>query len=192
MTITVESTTDQITIDPDRILGYRGTEDSEGSKGKANVPALQKIFMGSPLIGYSPGKIKTSDGEEVDMSSAKNYRQWFIDNVTKGTVNGVAYGLGSNWSLDYENAAGPPNLSDVETGGEGLPATPFVPNPMSPGEGSVSPSKQAAAPPSFVEKQTPSGWPDGAGVAKAGQGKEADPSRNPVNTTVVIKNKLLS
>ena len=47
------------------------------------------------------------------------------------------------------------------TGAGGLPASPYVPNPSSPGEGSVDPSAQPAAPDGFG--QTPSATP-GTGV----------------------------
>ena len=55
--------------------------------------------------------------------------------------------------------SGAPNLNNVETGGQGLPATPFVPNPTSPGEGVVSAANVAPAPKEFVNNQTPSAWP---------------------------------
>jgi len=48
-------------------------------------------------------------------------------------------------------------MDDVETGGAGLPASPFVPNPVSPGEGSTDPSDQGEAPADFGS--TPSATP---------------------------------
>ena len=190
MPITVSKTSAQVTIEPDKKLGYRGKEADEGSKGKASVIALQRIFKQSPLPGYTPSKIKVvGEAEDLDTSSHAAYKAWFLKNVTKGKINDEAYGLGE-WSLDYQNQGGPPNLSDVATGGRGRPATPFVPNPVSPGEGSVRPEDQAAAPKEFIEKQTPDSWGSGASVAKPGQGIEADPDRNPTNTTKKIKDKI--
>ena len=94
-----------------------------------------------------------------------------------------------SFNLDYTNA---PNLNNVDTGGGGLPATPFVPNPVSPGEGSVNPSDQKKAHERFVKNQTPSAWGDGADVTKPGQGIEAEPARNPVDTSKKVKEKTAS
>lgn len=58
--------------------------------------------------------------------------------VTEGVINDGGYMFGT-FDLNYTNA---PNLDTVETGGEGRPASPFVPNPASPGPGSVSPADQ--------------------------------------------------
>lgn len=56
--------------------------------------------------------------------------------------------------MDYGKA---PDLADVETGGEGKPASPWVPNPVSPGAGSVNPSD--VLPPPEGYGQTPSNTP---------------------------------
>ena len=58
-------------------------------------------------------------------------------------LNGmVTDGLGMNsFHRDFD-ANNPPDLEDVETGGEGKPATPYVPNPSSPGPGSISANDQ--------------------------------------------------
>jgi hypothetical protein len=64
------------------------------------------------------------------------------DDLKKGAIN---YGLGE-WSPDYKGA---PDLSTVETGPGGLPASPYVPNPASPGEGSTSPSDLPNPPEGF-------------------------------------------
>jgi hypothetical protein len=55
--------------------------------------------------------------------------------VSNGVVNDGGYFYGT-FNLNYN---GSPNLDDVATGGEGLPASPYVPNPTSPGPGSVNP-----------------------------------------------------
>lgn len=64
-------------------------------------------------------------------------REAFNDLVVDGLVlngNGI-----NSFSRDYKGA---PNILDVETGGAGKPASPFVPNLASPGPGSVNPADQ--------------------------------------------------
>ncbi len=189
MTIKVEKTSAQVTIDPDKKLGYRGDLNAEGKPGRSHETALKTIFKGSPLPGYSPGKIKVvgEDGE-IDMSDPAAYKKWFLENVARGQISDEAYGLGT-FSLDYQNS---PNLDDVKTGDRGAPATPFVPNPVSPGEGSVSANDQAQAPDEFVKQQTPGSPFAGASVSEAGDGSKANPARNPVETAKGIKDRLNS
>jgi hypothetical protein len=58
--------------------------------------------------------------------------------VTNGIVNDGGHMFGS-FDLNFGST---PDLNTVETGGEGLPASPYVPNPASPGPGSVNASDQ--------------------------------------------------
>jgi len=96
-----------------------------GSRNQANLSA---IFGDSPLPGYL--------GDIDDDERKKTYQ----DSVLDGTVTG---GLGlPNFNPEY-TANGAPDLLKVETGGGGKPATPFVPNPDSPGPGSMSAADQA-------------------------------------------------
>jgi len=184
----VEKTSAQITIDPDKKLGYRGDLNAEGKPGRAHETALKTIFKGSPLPGYSPVKIPVAGDAEIDMSDPAAYKKWFLENVVRGQINDEAYGLGT-FSYDYSNS---PNLNDVVTGDRGAPATPFVPNPVSPGEGSARPQDQAQAPDEFVKQQTPSAHFEGASVSEAGDGTKANPARNPVETAKGIKDRLSS
>lgn len=55
--------------------------------------------------------------------------------VASGVVNDAGYAFGT-FDLNF---SGVPDLDTVPTGGEGLPASAYVPNPASPGPGSVSP-----------------------------------------------------
>jgi len=185
MTQKVEKTSAQVTIEADS-MGYHGASNTEGSPGRANKTALTAIFNGSPLPGYSPVEI-TAGGEKdkIDLSSPAKYREWFFQNVVKGVVDGVAYGL-EIFDLDYGKA---PNLSDVKTGDRGQPATPFVPNPTSPGEGSVSPTTQNTASPEYVKQLTPSAPFEGSDVSVSGDGTKANTARNPVNTAQEIKSR---
>ena len=67
----------------------------------------------------------------------KTRRSIVHDLVVDGLVlngNGI-----NSFSRDYSEA---PNILDVETGGGGKPASPFVPNLASPGPGSINPTDQ--------------------------------------------------
>jgi len=191
MAIEVIKKSEQVTIEPDKKLGYRGNLNTEGAMGKANATALTSIFKGSPLPGYSPTNIKVGgEKDDIDTSDAAAYRKWFMSNVVKGKISDEAYGLGQ-FHLDYnDEATNLPDMNGVKTGAAGLPATPFVPNPVSPGEGSVNPSTMAAAPEGFVNKQTPSAPFSGASVSLPSDGTKAEPARNPTNTAKQIKDRL--
>ena len=85
-------------------------------------------------------------------------RQQFQDEVLDGVINDDGHTFGT-FDTNFSDA---PNLADVETGGGGLPASPYVPNPSSPGEGSMNPTDQPEAPAGFGE--TPSAqWGSGVG-----------------------------
>jgi len=94
------------------------------SKGTSNSSNLKKAFPDSPIYA---GEI--SDVERLDF-----YQKEVMDKEGL-TANGVA-----NFSMNYNNA---PNLEDVETGGGGLPASPYTPNVTSPGAGSTSAATQS-------------------------------------------------
>jgi len=100
-----------------------------GSSG--NRTDLRTIFATSPIyLG------------EVNDDERKILYQSLLD----GEADGNHYGLGQ-FNLDY---IGAPDMSDVKTGGAGSPASPYVPNPTSPGAGNGSdPSKQEEAPEGF-------------------------------------------
>ena len=99
----------------------------------------------SAMFGTSP----IHSGEMTPESIAQQYQQEILD----GTINDGGHTFGT-YDPNYPDA---PNMDDVETGGGGLPASPYVPNPVSPGEGSVDPSDQPEAPDGFGE--TPSATP---------------------------------
>jgi len=91
--------------------------------GARNETNLQSAYGESPIY---KGEI-TDDERKVEFEAL--------------ALNGlVTDGLGMNsFQRDYD-ANNPPDLEDVETGGQGKPATPYVPNPSSPGPGSISPN----------------------------------------------------
>ena len=92
--------------------------------GARSVISLIASFPASPIY----------TGELTD-DERKNFMQ---SEVLDGEIKN---GLGLNsFSLDFTDA---PDLATVETGGGGLPASPYMPNPTSPGPGSVFPNDQA-------------------------------------------------
>lgn len=116
---------------------------SDREMGKAGSSDLATIYSTSPIHSgdMTPDTIKSQYQAEV------------LD----GTINDGGHTFGTH-DPNYVDA---PDLEDVETGGGGKPATPFVPNPSSPGEGSISPSDQPEAPDGFGS--APSATP-GVGV----------------------------
>jgi hypothetical protein len=97
-----------------------------GTREEAN---LQKMFPESPI--YS--------GDITDEERKVAYEKFALD----GTVTN---GLGFNsFNRDYKGTSQTPtpDFDNVEVGGQGKPASAFVPNPTSPGAGSVSANDQA-------------------------------------------------
>ena len=104
--------------------------------GSRNDTNMKSIFSESPIY----------KGEITDLERTTSYQSLALDGNVTDTVNvaGVnivgAPGLGFNsHNRDYVDA---PDLSEVETGGGGLPASPYMPNVTSPGPGSVSAADQ--------------------------------------------------
>ena len=94
-------------------------------------------------------------------------REQFQDLVLDGVVNDAGHTFGE-FNRDYTGA---PDYGDVATGGGGLPASAYVPNPASPGAGSVNPADQPSPPDGFG--QDPSDVP---GVGVGSQLSPADSS----------------
>ena len=107
--------------------------------GRAATNDLKSMFATSPInLGeLTPEQIKAQYQAEV------------LDGVTND--GGHTFG---EFAKDYSGA---PDYDDVPTGDGGAPASAFVPNPSSPGEGSVNPSSQPKAPDGFgaVPSATP-------------------------------------
>ena len=113
----VKQTTVNPAVPSDRPLGTR------------NERNLQKSFSASPIY----------NGELDDDERHLAYQELAMD-------GNVQDGLGLNsFNRDFTGTERDPvpDLNDVITGGSGLPASPFVPNPTSPGPGSVFPNDQA-------------------------------------------------
>ena len=102
---------------------------TERGLGAAASNDLKSMFATSPLGDLSSDSIK------------EQYQKEVLD----GEINDKGHTFGT-YNPNYTDA---PDMADVETGGGGAPASPFVPNPSSPGEGSVSPTDQPKAPDGF-------------------------------------------
>ena len=100
--------------------------------GTRNDNSLKSAFPDSPIF----------KGDITRESVKEEFQKLVLDGV-------VTDGLGlSSFNRDFTGTAQNPvpNLADVETGAGGLPATPFVPNLTSPGEGN---GVNAAAKPEY-------------------------------------------
>jgi len=101
------------------------TEKAYGTRSDAN---LKVCFPESPMY----------KGELTDAERKKLFQESCMDGV-------VTSGHGFNsFDRDYVGTTQDPvpNLEDVETGGGGLPASPYIPNLTSPGPGSLSAADQ--------------------------------------------------
>ena len=115
------------------------------SSGKFSDQAVMKqLFSASPVF-------------EEAMDPAK-LREKAVELLLRGTVQN-GYGF-SSFSRDYSDA---PDYGAVETGGEGKPASAYVPNPASPGPGSMNPADIPAAPEGYGTTHAEQ-WGNGAGT----------------------------
>lgn len=161
MAITVTTTYSSNTIEPDVKHGV-GAGGVAGQKGVRNKGSLQSIFKDAPVVGYTGTADGLAEGN-ADHTSAALLKQWFFNNVVKGTDNngGGAYGLATvdkefgNNAVD--GAPSPPNLTTQALTAPNKPANGFVPNPASPGEGEFTADKKAVAPTDFTDKLTANG-----------------------------------
>ena len=98
--------------------------------GSSDTATLQSSFPASPInAGTLTADIVQAAGQDL------------VD----GVINDGGHTFGT-FSLDY---IGAPNMADVKTGGGGLPGSPFVPAPGSPGPGSMNPADIPAPPSDF-------------------------------------------
>ena len=125
----------------------QGTTDSpvtERGLGTVATNQIKSIFQQSPMY---KGEMNPED-----------VKQQYQDIVLDAVINDNGHTFGT-FDTSYTDA---PNMDDVETGGGGLPATPYLPNPSSPGEGSVNATEQPEAPDGYGS-ETPNQWGSGVG-----------------------------
>jgi hypothetical protein len=117
-------------------------------KGTRNDQNLKSSFYASPIYTQ-----EISDKERFET---------FIK-LTKSTIiNGNGLNL---FNPDYSgNDQNPlPNIQDVQTGGGGLPSTPYTPNLTSPGPGSVNATNQPEYEGTFKQRENISNFGVGLG-----------------------------
>ena len=104
--------------------------------GTAASTTIQQTFPASPLHQHSD-----------QFASVEALKEEMEALLLNGVVSDGGHTFGT-FTRDYSDA---PNIEDVETGAGGLPASPWVPNPVSPGPGSMNPTDQPAPPEGFGE-----------------------------------------
>jgi hypothetical protein len=94
------------------------------SKGARKDLNLRASFPDSPIF----------KGELTDEERKKLYQELALDGVVNNG-NGI-----NSFDRDFKGTTqnSVPNLEDVQTGGGGLPSSPYTPNLTSPGPGSVN------------------------------------------------------
>lgn len=114
------------------------------SKGARKELNLRNSFPDSPIF-----KNEITDDER---------KVFFQEKVLDATIIG---GNGFNSvNLNYVDS---PNLEEVETGGGGLPASPYMPNLTSPGPGSFNAADQPVFNGEIIDKNNRNNWGTGLG-----------------------------
>mgnify|MGYP001289611997 CR=1 FL=1 len=143
---------------PSHKQGTTEAATTEGSLGTvsglstSDTNRMQSLFPGSPI--------------HLGQMTREQIREYFKTMVLSGVINDGGHTFGEHNTAFSDS----PNIDEVETGAEGLPASPHVPNPVSPGVGSNNAGDQAAAPDGFGTKRS-----DTPG---SGQGSKLQPSES--------------
>ena len=117
---------------------------TERAMGSAGANQLASAYGASPI-----------HSGEIDPDTIQAQ---FQSEVLDAIINDGGHTFGE-FDTSYSEA---PNVNDVETGGAGLPGSPYVPNVSSPGPGSLNAADQPEPPEGFGE--TPSDtWGTGVG-----------------------------
>ena len=125
---------------------------------RSNTNSLKASFPGSPI----------HTGLVTRESIQEHFQEWVINGEV---IDGYCF---SYFSLDYDKGpkeAQPPVIASVKVGPAGLPGSPHLPNPTSPGPGSINPKNQGA-PPDGLEKLKTSRPPF------VGEGTALDPMKS--------------
>jgi hypothetical protein len=106
--------------------------------GTSDTATLKALFSGAP------GNVEYQGAD-----GAQEYRKKALELLLKGEISdNLQVGtVDRDFGLNAGDAwRQPPDLKKVKTGAEGLPASPWVPNPTSPGPGSSNPKDLGEAP----------------------------------------------
>lgn len=135
------------------------------TKGASDTTGLQTMFPGTPGVADFAGTagVATYKQQALDLLLTGE----IADNLQTGAAD---RDFGVNASDDRRK---PPVFADVETGAGGLPASAWVPNPVSPGDGSADPRDMGAPPEGFGTTPTNS-------IANTGNSTDVtQPGRDP-------------
>lgn len=129
----------------------------EGGYGHRNDVNLSAMFATPVGTTYSEAAAKNAGISALNGGGGPGDSIPNIG-VTEGVINDAGYMFGT-FDLNYSNT---PDFDTVPTGGEGLPASAYVPNPASPGPGSVLPTDQPEYTGDLPEKGNEFGYGLGA------------------------------
>lgn len=122
----------------------------EGGNGKlggvkelsrSNTQSIAKSFPGSPI----------HSGALTRESIQAQFQEIVMDGEV---LDGYCF---SSFNRDYDKGPKgeqPPEIASVDTGGGGKPGSPHLPNPVSPGAGSINPADQPDPPDDLESKKT--------------------------------------
>lgn len=122
---------------------------SEFDYGKSGTNTLKKVFSSSPLY----------NGQLSDAIVEKNFSTLVMDSTLKnldasGNPVDAVNPMFPDFNRDY--VGGPDGT--IKDGIEGAPASPYVPNPASPGEGNgIDPTKKPSAPEGYGQTASSEG-----------------------------------
>ena len=105
---------------------------SIGGLSTSSTDSINACFPASPL-----GQIDQLKDDGTKDASANPMMKWYQENVLDAVINDGGHTFGEvsmNFSSTLATPA-PPSLGEAETGAGGLPASAWVPNPVSPGPG---------------------------------------------------------
>ena len=124
------------------------------------MPSHNQGTVNPPITERGLGKSASND-LKVSFPTSPVFNDMSEDSIRefyqKQVLDGITNDGGHTFGTHDPNYVDAPDFEDVETGDAGKPASAFVPNPTSPGEGSADPSDQKPAPEGFGE--TPSDTP---------------------------------
>ncbi|HIL26372.1 MAG TPA: hypothetical protein EYG21_03120 [Nitrospinaceae bacterium] len=124
-----------------------------GGLSTSGTESVQACFPASPL-----GTIDQLTDDGTHDASANPMMKWYQENVLDAVINDSGHTFGEV-SMNFTGEGFtplPPALGEVTVEGP-APASAWVPNPVSPGPGSVNPADQGAPPEGFgtVPSDTP-------------------------------------
>ena len=124
-----------VPVDPIKNVGNK-------IKGR-NDATLQAAFSSSPLYGLNKPP-KFASGEAL--------REYYVTHVIAQILNDDGTVMSSDYAQGVSISFANKDLKPVETGGGGLPATAFLPNPTSPGaENGVDAGRQSPPTEEFIK-----------------------------------------